>query len=107
MCDFHCFLELDGAHCVQCHIWRHKFGFTKSQWRNRPREFRRCKWCTGEIGTDSKAVPVQHRVSSATEQKKEKKSSRGIEERNVRSGDGGDGQMRFVNYPLLGKINRK
>eukprot|EP01083_Nonionella_stella_P081040 223028_1 len=46
-----------GAYCVECNEWRHKFDFTKSQWRNRPRGFRRCKFCTGEGGSDSKQSP--------------------------------------------------
>ena len=49
-----------GAYCVECNQWRHKFDFTKSQWRNRPRGFRRCKVCTGEIGSDSKAAPTKN-----------------------------------------------
>ena len=47
-----------GAYCVECKHWRHKFDFTKSQWRNRPRGFRRCKFCTGEAGSDSKVSPA-------------------------------------------------
>ena len=46
-----------GAFCVECKRWCHKFDFTKSQWRNRPRGFRRCKYCTGEVGSDSKVAP--------------------------------------------------
>jgi len=49
-----------GAYCVECNEWRHKFDFTKSQWRNRPRGFRRCKYCTGEIGSDSKIAPMKN-----------------------------------------------
>ena len=48
-----------GAYCVECNQWRHKFDFTKSQWRNRPRGFRRCKFCTGEVGSDSKQAPSE------------------------------------------------
>ena len=48
-----------GAYCVECNEWRHKFDFTKSQWRNRPRGFRRCKFCTGEVGSDSKQSPSE------------------------------------------------
>ncbi|ETO36313.1 hypothetical protein RFI_00750 [Reticulomyxa filosa] len=44
----------NGATCVECGKYRHKYDFTKSQWRNRPRDFRRCKYCTGEGGTDSR-----------------------------------------------------
>jgi len=44
----------NGATCVECGEYRHKYDFTKSQWRNRPRGFRRCKYCTGEGGTDSR-----------------------------------------------------
>ena len=61
-----------GAYCVECKQWRHKFDFTKSQWRNRPRGFRRCKFCTGEIGSDSKVSPAdgsprRYRLKSSDE----------------------------------------
>ncbi|ETO07097.1 hypothetical protein RFI_30295 [Reticulomyxa filosa] len=48
----------DGAICVECKEYRHKYDFTKSQWRNRPRDYRRCKHCTGECGTDSLVGPL-------------------------------------------------
>jgi len=44
----------DYAMCCQCNLMKHKWDYTKSQWKNRPRWYRRCKSCIGERGTVSK-----------------------------------------------------
>merc|ERR1719188_1182666 len=47
----------DYAMCCQCNLMKHKWDYTKSQWKNRPRWYRRCKSCIGQRGTVSKASP--------------------------------------------------